>query len=33
MRKINGTLATWGEVLREVRRLTVKAEQYRPQGS
>jgi hypothetical protein len=29
MRKVKGMLTVWGEVLKEVRRLTVKTEHYR----
>ena len=30
MRRINGMLAVWGEILREVRNQSVRAEQNHP---
>jgi len=30
MRKINGMLAVWGEILREVKNQSARAEQYGP---
>ncbi len=33
MRRINGMLAAWGEILREARRLSVRAEQNQPSQS
>ena len=33
MRKINGMLAAWGEILREVRNQSVRAEQNQPSQS